>query len=547
MVAIVLALTGLAFAAAGCGKHEPAATLVRDGHPASPAAPKLKIFRVGNGTEPQDLDPQSVTGVSEHKIIMGLFEGLVTEDPRDLHPVPGQAESWDISPDGRVYTFHLRPGLRWSNGDPITADDYLQSWKRMLTPAFAAEYAYMIFNYVAGAKEYYAGTLEDFSRVGFKAPDERTVQVTLKSPTPFLLKIIGSHYAWDPVPVQVIAKYGPIDQRRSPWTRAGRLVGNGPFLLKEWRPNQKIVLARNPFYWDAGAVKLDEIHFFDTSDIPAEERSFRTGQLDKTNELPNAKIGVYRKAYPEALHIEPYLGVYFYRCNVTRPPLTDKRVRRALALAIDRESLTKNVVRGDQEPAYAVSYPGTDGYSPRARLGGGVEEARRLLAEAGYPDGRGCPPIEFLYNSSENHRAIAEAIQQMWRRNLGVDITLRNEDWKVYLDSQHTLNFTLQRAGWIADYIDPHVFLEIWETGNGNNDTGWSNAEYDRLLHAALTAPSEAERYKIYQRMDAILVDECPVIPIYYYKRVYAMSPKVKGHWSNLLDNHPWKYVDLAE
>ena len=373
------------------------------------------------------------------------------------------------------------------------------------------------------------------------------MQVTLKSPTPFLLKIIASHYSWYAVPTKVIAQYGPIDQRRSPWTRAGRLVGNGPYLLKEWRPNQRIVVARNPFYWDAGAVKLDEIHFFDTSDIPGEERTFRTGQLDKTYELPNAKIDVYRREYPESLHIEPYLGVYFYRCNVTRPPLNDKRVRRALALAIDRESLVKNVVHGGQEPAYAVSYPGTDGYLPRARLEGDVAEARRLLAEAGYPDGRGCPSIELLYNSSENHRAIAEAIQQMWRRDLGVDITLRNEDWKVFLDSEHTQNYTLERAGWIADYTDPHVFLEIWETGNGNNNTLWSNAEYDRLLHAALNAKTEAERYEIYQRMDAILVDEVPIIPIYYYKRVYAMSPKVKGHWSNLLDNHPWKYVDLAE
>jgi oligopeptide transport system substrate-binding protein len=274
---------------------------------------------------------------------------------------------------------------------------------------------------------------------------------------------------------------------------------------------------------------------------------FRTGQLDVTNELPIAKLDVYRNEHPEALHLDPYLGLYFYRCNVKRPPLDNPRVRKALALAIDRESLVKNVTRGDQLPAYAVSYPGTAGYTPRARLAGGIDEARRLLAEAGYPGGRGCPPIELLYNTSDNHRAIAEAIQAMWRKNLGVEVSLVNQEWKVYLDSVHSQNFQLARAGWIADYVDPHAFLEIWSTGNGNNDTNWSNPEYDRLLQAALEAKTEAERYEIYQKLDAILVDEVPVIPIYYYTCNHAISPKVKGWFPTLLDNHPFKSVYLGE
>jgi len=295
-------------------------------------------------------------------------------------------------------------------------------------------------------------------------------------------------------------------------------------------------------------VKLKAIEFYPTEDIASEERMFRTGQLDKTNELPNAKIDSYRKEHPELLHIEPYLGLYFYRCNVTRAPLTDKRVRQALALAIDRESLIKNVTRGGQSPAYAVSYPGTSGYMPRAKLEGRIAEAKKLLAEAGYPDGKGCPPIELLYNTSENHRAIAEAIQQMWRKNLGVEITLRNEEWKVYLTTQHiTHDFTLERGGWIADYVDPHSFLEMWVTNGGNNDTLWSNAEYDRLFQAALSAKNDSDRYEIYQKMDAILVDECPVLPIYYYTRVYAMNPRVKGYYPTLLDNHPYKYIWLED
>jgi oligopeptide transport system substrate-binding protein len=503
-----------------------------------------QILHFGNGTEPQDLDPQAVTGVPELNIIDSLFEGLVTADPHDLHPVPGLAESWGVSPDGLVYTFHLRENLRWSDGQPITANDCVQSYRRILTPIFGSEYSYLLW-FVSGAEDYNKGKLTDFSRVGFEAPDDRTLRVRLRSPTPFLLKIIATHYSWDVLPVKVLERYGPLDRKNTGWTRPGRLVGSGPFMLKEWKPNQKIVVVRNPYYWDAGNVKLDAIEYYPTEDNATEERMFRTGQLDVTSTLPLSKIDVYRRQYPEDLQIGPFLGLYFYRCNVSRPPLNDKRVRRALALAIDRERLVKDVARGGELPAYAVSYPGDAGYTPLARLTGGPDEARRLLAEAGYPGGRGFPAVELLYNTNEGNRQIAEAIQAMWRENLGVDISLKNEEWKVYLDSQQTENFQIERSGWIADYLDPHVFLEIWQTGNGNNDTLWSNPEYDRLIQASLLAKTEAARYGIYQKLDAILVDECPVIPIYYYTRVYALSPKVKGWWPTLLDIHPWKYVYL--
>lgn len=530
----------IALFAAGCGKKQNQEQAVgADGKP-------QQVIRIGNGGEPQDLDPQAVTGVPEHKILMGLFEGLVSEDPKDLHPVPGLAKSWEVSTDGLVYTFHLREGLKWSNGDPLTTEDFVLSFKRMLTPAFAAEYSYLLWSMV-GAEDYNKGNITDFSQVGVKALDPLTLQITLRNPTPYLLKIIASHYAWSAVPTKVIAKFGPIDQRRTNWTRAGNLVGTGPFILAEWSPNQKVVLTRNPHYWDAATVKLDRMEFYPTEDISSEERMFRTGQLDKTNELPNSKIDTYRKEYPESLSIDPYLGLYFYRINVTRPPLTDKRVRKALALALDRESIVKNVTRGDQQPAYAVSYPGTDGYAPVARITGDLAEAKRLLAEAGFPDGKGMPPIELLYNTSENHRAIAEAIQAMWRKNLGVEIRLLNQEWKVYLDSQHSQNYQMQRGGWIADYVDPNVFLEIWTTGNGNNDTLWSNAEYDALHKASLAAKTQEERYAIYQKMDAILVDEVPIIPIYYYTRVQAISPRVKGYYPTLLDNHPYKYIYMED
>jgi oligopeptide transport system substrate-binding protein len=538
--AVLLVLAGMSLLA-GCGKTKNTTADEPGGAPAG------QILRVGNGSEPQDLDPQAITGVPEHKLVMALFEGLATEDPKDLHPIPGLARSWDISPDGKVYTFHLRPGVKWSNGDPILASEMVESYQRILSPAYGSEYAYLVYNFVVGAKDYYEKRITDFSQVGFKALDEQTLQVTLLNPTPYLVKIIASHYAWTPVPVKVIKRFGALDQKSTSWTRAGNHVGSGAFRLKEWAPHQRIIVERNPNYWDAANVKLDQIWFYPTEDISADERMFRAGQVDMTYELPNAKIEFYRKEHPEALHIDPYLGVYFYRCNVARPPLNDKRVRQALALAIDREAIVEHVTHGGQQPAYAVSYPGTAGYTPRARIHGTIADAKRLLAEAGYPDGKGMPTIELMYNTSENHRAIAEAIQQMWRKNLGVNIELSNQEWKVYLDAQHSTNFTMQRGGWIADYLDPHVFLEIWETGSGNNDTNWGSPEYDRLLHAALAAKSESERYEIYQKMDAILVDELPVIPIYYYTNPRAVSPKVKGYYPTLLDNHPFKYIWLEK
>jgi oligopeptide transport system substrate-binding protein len=527
---------------AGCAKSG-LPTGAPESSSAEQAQKPRQVFRYGNGSEPQDLDPQQIQGTPELHLIEALFEGLLTEDPKDCHPVPGLAKSWEISPDGLVYTFHLRENIKWSDGVPITADDFLLSWKRMISPKFASEYAYLLYNFVKNAKDYYDGKITDFSQVGFKAPDERTLVVTLSGPTPFLLKILANHYAWHAVPIHTVLKYGALDERSTAWTRAGNMVSDGPFMLKEWLPQQRIVVVRNPNYWDAATVKLDEVDFYPTDDIPGEERMFRSGQIDITTDIPHSKIDTYKREHPEELHLDPFLGVYFYRCNVTVPPLNDKRVRKALAIAIDREELIRDVARGGELPAYADSYPGTAGYAPRAQITGTLDDARRLLAEAGYPGGKGMPTIQLIYNTNDNHKQIGEAIQEMWRKKLGVNIELQNQEWKVFLDNQHTQNYQLERAGWIADYEDPHVFLEIWETGNGNNDTLWSNPEYDRLLHQALQARDVKERYEIYQKMDAILVDECPVIPIYYYTRTFLLSPKVKGYWPTLLDTHPFKYI----
>ena len=444
-------------ASAGCGRRE---TRVEAGD-------RDQILHLGNGAEPADLDPQIVGSVSDQHILMSLFEGLVTEDPVDLHPVPGVAESWDISPDKKIYTFHLRNNAKWSNGDPVTAQDFWNYYNRMLAPSLAAEYARMLF-VVKNAQVYNEGRITDFGQVGFKVLDDYTFQITLENPAPCFLSLL-THESWYPVHLPTIQKYGDPYQRGSKWTRPGRFVGNGPFALAKWRVNDVLVVKKNPAYWDKDRVRLNEIRFYPIDSNDTEERAFRAGQLHATDAMPFSKIDYYKIHFPDLLHHDPYLGNYFYRINVTKPPLNDKRVRRALVLAIDRESICRNVMRGGQSPAFCLTPPGTAGYTCRTQLREDVAEAKRLLADAGYPDGKNFPPIELLFNTSEQHRSIAEAIQQMWKKNLGIEVRLANQEWKVLLDSQRALNYQICRGSWIGDDVDPNTFLDLFITGGGNN------------------------------------------------------------------------------
>lgn len=509
----------------------------------STSAASSKVLHVGNGSEPADLDPHVVTGTPEHRVIGALFEGLVAEGPNGEDTIPAVAERWEVSPDERVYTFYLRKDARWSNGEPLTAHDFVRSYRRLLTPSLAAEYAYKLHG-VVGAEEFNRGTLTDFAQTGFKAPDDHTLVITLKRRVPYLLEAM-KHYSWFPVHTPTIEKAGGLARRGTNWTRPENFVSNGPFVLTSWQVGQKLVVKRSPTYWDRSNVKLDEVHFYGTENIEAEERMFRSGQLDKTYELPVSKVQVYQTEYPEAYREDPYYAVYFYRFNTTKAPLNDVRVRRALALAIDREAIVKNVTRAGQTPAFQFCPPSAK-FVSRARLTGDLNEARRLLAEAGFPEGRGFPRISVLFNTSENHRTIAEAIQQMWRRELGIEISLTNQEWRVYLDAQDSLNYEISRSGWIGDYPDPATFMDMWITGGGNNDTGWASPEYDRLLAASQEAKNDDERFEYYQQMEELLVRELPIVPIYFYTRPYALNPKVR--WKpNVLDNVNWKFVEIAD
>lgn len=523
----------LTVALTACGRRE---TRVEVGN-------REQILHISNGTEPEDIDPQIVTGVPEHHIITALYEGLVGEDPKDLHPVPGVAERWEVSTNGLVYTFHLRPNARWTNGERVTAPDFVRSYQRILSPTLAGDYAYMLY-VMKGAEAYHKGGLKDFPAVGVKALDEGTLQITLESPTPYFVSLLN-HYTWFPVPLSVIEKHGPADKRGNRWTRPGNFVGNGPFRLKEWRMNDVLVAEKNPDYWDAANVKLNAIHFYAMDSAETMERSFRAGQLHNAYTILATKIDPYKKQNPELLHISPHLASYFYRLNCVSGPTTNKLVRQALVMAIDRKSIVENVTRGGQIPATWFTPPGCGGYTARARFKEDVAGAKQKLAEAGFPDGKGLQKIEILYNTDENHRAIAEAIQEMWRKNLGIDATLVNQEWKVYLDNNRKLNYQITRAGWTGDYVDPNTFLDMFTSWSQQNQTGWKNAQYDDRIRRAAIEQDPAKRLELFQQAEEILLEELPIMPIYIYTRIYLLSPAVKGWHETILDHHPWKHVWL--
>jgi oligopeptide transport system substrate-binding protein len=517
----------------GCGKRE---SLVEIGD-------RTQEYRVGNSDEPSDLDPQIAIGELEHYIMVSLFEGLVVGDPKDVSPRPGVAERWDISPDGKTYTFQLRHNARWSNGDPVTARDFLESYRRMLTPSLGAQYSYMLYP-VTNAEAFNTGKLTDFDQVGFKALDDFTFEVKLHSPTPYLLRMM-IHDSWFPVPISTIKKCGAIDDRSNPWTRPEHFVGDGPFTLKEWRLHSHVLVEKSSNYWDAANVRLNKIYFDPEESYDTEERMFRSGQLHTIREAPLSKVAFYLKYKPNLIRIYPEAATEFYKFNVTRPPFNDKRVRQALAMAIDRRAITTMVTRAGEIPAFCLTPPDVAGYTAAAHVREDIPAARRLLAEAGYPDGKDFPRVELLYNTLERNKAIAEALQQMWKINLNVDIVLHNEEWKVFLDTQRRTDYALSRAGWSADYLDPSTFMDIFITDGGNNQTGWSSAEYDRLCAVAAGTGDQAARFAAFQKAEAILMDEMPILPIFYYTRPRLIRPSVKGWYPNLLDQPNYKSIYL--
>ncbi len=506
-------------------------------------ATEAGILLVGSGPEPERLDPHLTTSVSAFNILFALFEGLVAPHPETLEPVPGAAADWSVSEDGLEYRFYMQPEARWSDGERLTAYDFAFSWRRLLSPALAAPYATMLYA-VEGAEAFHRGETDDFGTVAVEVVSAAELRVRLRAPAPYFLQLL-MHPATFPLRESVLRAEGDPLHRDTRWAVPGRLVGNGPFLLGQWRANQLIETVANPHYWDAETVALNAIRFFPIADLGAEERAFQAGQLHITEALPPPRVRHYRRNEPEVLRIDPYLGTYYYLFNHDRPPLDDPRVRRALSLAVDRRAITDGILGAGQIPAKSFTPPGLAGYEPPSMPPGDLDEARRLLAEAGFPGGEGFPRLELLYNTSESHQRIAEAVQAMWRRDLGIDIRLRNVEFRVYLDLRANGDFDIARAAWIGDYLDPHTFLSLWTTASANNFSGWSDEAYDALIDRSDRIRDPEVRHAVFAEAESMLFERQVICPVYTYVTVYLIRPEVRGWYANLLDWHPYKHVRL--
>jgi len=486
-----------------------------------------------NGDEPQSLDPAIVTGQLEGRICLALFEGLTTRNAKgDI--IPGMAQSWTISPDGLTYTFTLRPGLRWSNGDPLTASDFLNSWERTLNPATGSEYSYQLY-YLVNGEAYGTGKLKDFSQVGVKAPDDRTLVITLTHPTAYFLELT-SFQTLCPVHLPTVKKYG------KDWIKPGRMVSNGPYVLKEWRLNDYILVEANPYYWRP--VPVHRIKVLPTNSPTACFNLFYSHKTDlilDTRSIPSTLVQDIRNE--PYFHANPFGATSFVRFNVKRKPFDDVRVRKALALALDKEDIVTKITRAGEPVANTLVPPGNAGYTPPKGLIYNPDEARRLLAEAGYPNGHGFPDVNLLYAGRGVGPQVATEMQALWRRDLGItSIHLRAQEWKVYLNTQQLIDFDLCLSAWIGDYNDPQTFIDMFVTDGGNNDTGWGDPKYDQMLQTSENTADPARRMQILRDMEKILVeDEVPIVPVYFWVGMSLYYPgKVGGFEPNFVDDHRW-------
>ncbi len=508
-------------------------------------AAREKILLLGNGAEPKALDPHLVSSVGDANILRALFEGLVAYHPEsDTVHEPGVAERWAANEDFSQWRFFLRADAKWSNGEPVTAHDFVYSYHRILHPEMAAPYASMLY-FLKNAEAFNKGELEDFAEVGVEAVGDHELVCTLERPAPFFPDVV-KHTTWLPVHRGTIERHGVMTDNYTDWQKPGNHVGNGPFALSEWRINAHVKVRRNPHYWDAAAVKLNGVDFYPIESAFTEEKAFRNGLIHLSYTMPENLIARYREMEDSPLRIETYNGSYFYRCNVKKAPTDNADFRRALALAIDRSVIVDYVTRGGQTPAHGFTPPSEEGYQPPGDLGLDLAKAGEHLRRAGYADGGEVPEFTILINTSEAHKNIAMAIQDMWRKNLGISrIRIENQEWKVFQQTVLDGAYEVSRAGWIGDYVDPETFLGMWVTGDSNNNTGWSSADYDRLMRESSLLSDPARRYAKLAEAEAVLLDELPVIPIYWYTRVYLLHPDVRNWHPLLLDNRPYKHIDL--
>ena len=502
-----------------------------------------QVLRWGNGAEPQSLDPHRSEGVPSSNVGRDLFEGLTSEAP-DGTVVGGVAESWEISADGKTYTFALRGDARWSNGDPVTADDFVYSLRRSLDPATLSRYTF-ILNPIMNAGRVAAGELPT-TAVGVTALDAHTLEIQLENPTPYFLGLLN-HSASYPVHPPSAEAHG--DQ----YARPGNLVSNGAYQLDEWVVQSHIKLVRNRHHWDDDNTIIDEVWYYPTEDQTAELSRYRAGELDLTSTIPKRQLRWIRENLADELVIAPYLGAYYFGFNMTQPPFAGSpELRRALTLAVDRDIITGQVTAAGEVPAYGWVPPVRNYTGQRMPEADWTQqqrndEARRLYALAGY-SAENPLRTQIIYNTQEDHRRIAVAIASMWKEALGVEVEILNQEWKVFLDTRRQkIDTEVYRGGWIGDYNDAYTFAELFHSASALNDSGYANPEYDRLLADASAEGDPLRRAELLQEAERIFLEDLPIMPLYFYVTARMVKPWVGGFSPNIMDHHRSKNFHILK
>lgn len=492
--------------------------------PGTALAEKQELVR-NNGSEPSSLDPHKVESDVENNIISDLFEGLVSVSPAG-EIEPRLAEKWE-NKDNTVWTFHLRPGVTWSDGTAITAQDIVWSWQRLVSPLTASPYASYPGNmHIVNGAEIAQGQKAP-ETLGVKAIDDATLEVTLTQPNAAFLAMLA-HPSLVPLDKVLISRYG------DKWTKPEHIVTSGPYKLSQWVVNERIVAERNPRYWDNAHTVINKVTYLPISSETADVNRYKAGEIDIVYTVPINQFAQLKKTMGDQLDVSPQLATYYYEFNTTRPPFNDPRVRRALNMALDKDIIAEKVLGQGQRPAWLISQPDIGGVKlhnpeyaswPREKR---IAEAKKLLSEAGYNETH---PLVFnlLYNTSESHQRIAIAASSMWKKNLGVEAKLQNQEWKTMLDAMHTHNFDAVRYAWIADYDDAATFLNNFRTGDSENTSQYSNPAYDEALRNAAKASDSTARGKFYQQAEDLLGQDVPAIPVYHYVRTHLVKPWVGG------------------
>ena len=489
-------------------------------------AEKQTLVR-NNGAEVQSLDPHKIEGVPESNVNRDLFEGLLVTDV-DGHPAPGVAEKWE-NKDFKVWTFHLRKDAKWSDGTPVTAEDFVYSWQRLANPNTASPYAsYLQYGHIANIDDIIAGK-KPVTDLGVKALDANTFEVTLSEPVPYFYKLLV-HPSVSPVPKSAVEKFG------EKWTQPANIVTNGAYKLKDWVVNERMVLERNPQYWDNAKTVINQVTYLPISSEVTDVNRYRSGEIDMTyNNMPIELFQKLKKEIPKEVHVDPYLCTYYYEINNQKAPFTDVRVRTALKLALDRDIIVNKVKNQGDLPAYSYTPPYTDGmklvepewfkWSQEKRN----EEAKKLLAEAGYTADK---PLTFnlLYNTSDLHKKLAIAVASIWKKNLGVNVKLENQEWKTFLDTRHQGTFDVARAGWCADYNEPTSFLNTMLSDSSNNTAHYKSPAFDKIIADTLKVSDDAQRAELYAKSEEQLDKDSAIVPVYYYVNARLVKPWVGGY-----------------